>query len=558
MKTQAHTQNKAISSVSSILLWNQSLQRTCACGGTPGPTGECAECRRKKRLGVAGSSLQPKLHVNQPGDPYEQEADRVAEQVMRMSEPTLQRQVDEDEEEEEKLLQAKPLVQRQVTGGAGGNEAPPVVHEVLRSPGRPLDAATRQFMESRFGHNFGQVRVHYGPLAAASTQAVQAEAYTVGWDVVFAAGRYRPDTQEGKYLLAHELTHALQQQTGGKSWVARRGPLPRPPVRASVRVGTRPGIRYGVPPRSLADLAEVMRQRSDILAAEETIAVLSHGGSPPDFITEHEQLGMWEWGTARYTVRHFHILSAIEYDVMRATTQEDLIQVLRSFIPEALPEELRSTPVALHLDPRLFGVTFPENFDPGGEQRLRVFWEAFERRNRQLQTETEAAREEERRRTVRAEPQECIASGPTPDVDVDLAYGYCDEYGCEIEPIAQQFGRYPCHADFARSLSGVSREFRITTPDGLSADFDAMDWGGALYEVKTGYRWVPFTTNDQARQAVIRRFVEQSEHQMEVAKRCHRTLDWYFNDEQAADFFDGLVQPPVRYVPFDCNQDSDD
>lgn len=438
--------------------------------------------------------------------------------------------------------------------------APPLVHAVLRSSaGRPLDPPTRAFMEQRLGHDFSRVRVHTDSQAAASANAVQARAYTVGRDIVFAAGQHRPETLEGQHLLAHELTHVLQQRASGTAWVARRGPMPRPPVRPATRPGLRTptGPRYGMPPQNLAEWAEVMRQRREVQAAATTIAVLSRGGSPPDFITEHEQLGMWEWGTAPYTVRHFHILDAIEHGVMQATTQEDLIRVLWRYIPEALPEDVLSERRPLDVGRQLWAFRFPEHFDPGATERLRVFWEAFERRNRQLQAEAEASPEEERRRRTAAEPQECVASGPAPDVDTDLAYGHCDEYGCEIEPIAQQFGRYPCHADFARSLSGVSREFRVTTPEGLTADFDAMDWGGALYEVKTGYRWVPFSSNDQARRAVIRRFIDQSQRQMAVAARCHRTLDWYFNDDQAATFFEPLVQPPVHHVPFDCNQDSD-
>ena len=88
---------------------------------------------------------------------------------------------------------------------------PPVVREVLISPGLPLDMATRTFMEPRFGHDFGKVRVHADDRAAESAQAVNALAYTAGRHVVFAAGSYRPESDEGKRLLAHELAHVVQQ-----------------------------------------------------------------------------------------------------------------------------------------------------------------------------------------------------------------------------------------------------------------------------------------------------------------------------------------------------------
>jgi hypothetical protein len=89
---------------------------------------------------------------------------------------------------------------------------PPVVHDVLRSPGQPLDAATRAHMEPRFGCDFSRVRVHTDARAAESARAVHALAYTVGRDVVFGPGQYAPGTQVGRRLLAHELAHTVQQR----------------------------------------------------------------------------------------------------------------------------------------------------------------------------------------------------------------------------------------------------------------------------------------------------------------------------------------------------------
>jgi Domain of unknown function (DUF4157) len=138
------------------------LQRKCACGGTPGPDGECAECR-KKRLGL----------------------------------------------------------QRKATSHAEPSTVPSIVHEVLRSPGQPLDPATRAFMEPRFGHTFSRVRVHTDEKAAESARAVDALAYTVGQDVVLGRGQHTPATPAGRQLLAHELTHTLQQSEA--SAVSREG-----------------------------------------------------------------------------------------------------------------------------------------------------------------------------------------------------------------------------------------------------------------------------------------------------------------------------------------------
>lgn len=104
---------------------------------------------------------------------------------------------------------------------------PPIVDEVLRETGRPLEEAPKHFMETRLGHDFSQIRVHDGPLAAESARAIHAHAYTVGHDIVFGSGRYKPHTKQGRHLLAHELTHATQQGTNTtrESQIGWRGPL---------------------------------------------------------------------------------------------------------------------------------------------------------------------------------------------------------------------------------------------------------------------------------------------------------------------------------------------
>ncbi len=109
------------------------------------------------------------------------------------------------------------MLQRSAHAPARMGEAPPIVHEVLRSPGQSLDPATRAFLEPRFGHDFSHVRVHTDETAAASAQAVDALAYTVGTDVVFGRDQYRPGSPRGVEILAHELTHVVQQRGMEKS-----------------------------------------------------------------------------------------------------------------------------------------------------------------------------------------------------------------------------------------------------------------------------------------------------------------------------------------------------
>lgn len=102
-------------------------------------------------------------------------------------------------------------LQRKANDGSAPDTAPSIVHDVLRSPGQPLDRETRNFMEPRFGQDFSTVRVHSDARAAESARAVNALAYTVGRDVVFADGQFRPSEPLGQTLLAHELTHVVQQ-----------------------------------------------------------------------------------------------------------------------------------------------------------------------------------------------------------------------------------------------------------------------------------------------------------------------------------------------------------
>ena len=106
-------------------------------------------------------------------------------------------------------------LQRRSTNQAEPSEVPPIVHEVLRSSGKPLDSITCVLMESRFGQNFSQVQVHADTRAAESARAVNALAYTIGNTVVFGSGKYFPSSLKGLHLLAHKLARVVQQQHTG-------------------------------------------------------------------------------------------------------------------------------------------------------------------------------------------------------------------------------------------------------------------------------------------------------------------------------------------------------
>jgi len=158
--------------------------------------------------------IQRKLRVSEPGDIYEQEADWVAEQVMRMPEPKVQRECPSDKNcpiEDEKKKK-KGLVQLKTDHSDGGEiSAPDNLLSNLGS-GQHLDSETRVFMEPRFGFDFDQVRIHTDSKANESAESVNAQAYTVGQDIIFGSEQYQPHTNEGKKVLAHELAHVVQQK----------------------------------------------------------------------------------------------------------------------------------------------------------------------------------------------------------------------------------------------------------------------------------------------------------------------------------------------------------
>jgi hypothetical protein len=169
--------------------------------------------------GGASAKIQSKPAVSTPGDVYEEKAERVSEQVMRMPEPQLSRacacgggcpkcQMERTGQDQERLR-----TKRVGPSDLGRAAVPPIANDVLRSAGRPLDPPARAFMEARFGHDFSQVRVYADARAGDSARALQARAYTVGRNVVFAPEQYAPHTAEGRRLLAHELAHVVQQSS---------------------------------------------------------------------------------------------------------------------------------------------------------------------------------------------------------------------------------------------------------------------------------------------------------------------------------------------------------
>jgi hypothetical protein len=184
--------------------------------------------------------IQRKLEVGAADDPLEREADQAAELVMRMpiaggmsatdGDPILRRKCGCDGSsgggECQECRRCAGTLQRAPIRPIAPRAVPRVVHDVLRSPGQPLDPTVRAFMEPRFGLDFSDVRVHTDSRAAASARAVNALAYTVGRDVVFGAGQYEPSSSASRRLLAHELIHVSQQTRRAPNPSAQMSPAP--------------------------------------------------------------------------------------------------------------------------------------------------------------------------------------------------------------------------------------------------------------------------------------------------------------------------------------------
>lgn len=480
------------------------LQRKCACGGTPGPSGECAECRKK----------------------------RLQRKATRM----------------------------------GSSTVPPIVHEVLRSPGQPLDAATRSFMEPRLGHDFSRVRVHADSKAAESARVVNARAYTVGRDIVLGAGQYVPETKRGKRLMAHELAHVAQQNTSSgypthvvssehgsereADLVAERvveaGDAPAYPVRAVASGLQRlAGPDIPVTPAQIAEMRALFQEVGSLLrtgaitAAENAEITAAVTEAEAAIVTAGEVAAAGATATAVGEGALAGTAVVAADDVTGIGVADDV----------AIPFLLLAAGIG-------FGVGYligssADEIAAAWQKAAEAVGEAVEVMKRTVRDARARSRPESRARTEtqsRPQPQPRV----TPDIDVEEE----QPQGCRGMATAQR-GSNSCHDQFATMISGVSREWGLETPEGLYADFDARTADRVLFEVKTGYRFLLNTSPStyQLRERTIHSFIDQSQNQLAVATRCGYPLVWIFNDRRVAELVNGFIQPHVVSQEFTCDED---
>ena len=175
---------------------------------------------------ILRAGVQPKLRIGAVNDPAEIEADRVADQVMRMPAavnegPNVSTKINPNDinrkctdcGDKEKIQRKEtPDIRMKETGGAGGHTASAEASSAINSlgSGSPLVASERAFFEPRFGQDLSHIRVHTGGTADAASQSINARAFSLGNNIAFANGEYQPGTQSGRTLMAHEITHTLQ------------------------------------------------------------------------------------------------------------------------------------------------------------------------------------------------------------------------------------------------------------------------------------------------------------------------------------------------------------
>jgi hypothetical protein len=381
------------------------------------------------------------------------------------------------------------------------------VRSVVTASGQPLDTASRAFMEERFHRSFDRVRVHADADAAASAAGLHAAAYTFGHHIVFADGHYPLSGERDVRLLAHELTHVVQQESA-QPRISRLAETEEE-VETEEETETEEDDleRRGLPPRTFAGAMERARRHADMQQSirdyEIPIATLEPGGRPPDFITvEGTQEVMGEHANFSYRLRSIHVIDAITYAVSQANTEADLRRVLERYIGVTQPRPWMPTvsiPVGL--------ISYPRGFDPGHAKRLAAYRTAVDRRVQQVPA---------------------LATSTASQVGMWRETGSrgCKERavppkGQNLNPMADLFAAHYC-----RDPRHQDVEWEVMTPSGLSVTYDGKI-GTTVYECKCGYLgMIKDLVSDEewrrsrAERRLAEQFDEQMRRQLRIADEC--------------------------------------
>lgn len=340
---------------------------------------------------LSPSRPQASLRVSEPSDPYEREADRVADRVMRMTGDSVMRACScDDDEVRRSSSSANP-----VDGGFTVRRADATPTDA----GRPLDPTTRTWAERAFGDDFTRVRVYTGDRDACAAETIGARAYTLGSDIVFGPGRYRPATATGRHLLAHELTHVLQQRSASEPPVVRRSRSngaeraleqfsTTTPQETCTSTGHRSTEVMTLTPRSLDQLAGVVAGQSRSLTEAERATLEPALGHDLEPVRVHTGLAAHRSASAldarAFTVGH-HIVLGRDADhsardvftrVLAHEAAHVVQQTGRPDAVEGLAAARHATASIARLDPSdcATDCTTPAGTDgPTGKYRLVVY-----------------------------------------------------------------------------------------------------------------------------------------------------------------------------------------
>jgi Domain of unknown function (DUF4157) len=423
---------------------------------------------------------------------------------------------------------------------------------------------------------FEHVRIHTDSASAAAARAVDATAFTVGSDIFFGAGRFRPGTPDGDRLLAHELTHVVQHGADERAHtVMRRVASAPPPVRAPVQVPGGQAMRIGPPqPGTTEYLERRLQQAREYASIEQAhfdlelpVATTDRGGtSAKQFLEQgrmtHTDVMIEGVGNRRvvYTPTVFHMLDALADDVAKAASGEEVLDVYVAYFPDsvATPAPVVQAQNARYRPwPSKVGSLnlHPESADPGGTARAAVFVEAVKKRAdvgksaeptlKSIIAELlvfearQSAAEEERNRRVQ---------GP-----------------CRAREVNRK-GENADHDAYAKTVTGADKDYEISMPADESRRtatgggsrtiaFDGLDSMNPklVWEVKTGHEWASEHVIGSAIFApYIQERLQKAERQLArglaIANRCGYEYRWAFENQAAADFFATLWRGRVKVV----------
>lgn len=575
--------------------------------------------------------FQPKLSVNEPGDIYEREADTMADKVMRMKAPSsqsffksaptlLQRkhhgagELDDEElhrketpsiqrkckhcEEEDKMLQRKENANTQARDSAGLTR----YVDSLDKSGEPLSDSSRSFFEPRFGYDFSDVRVHTDDSAARSARSINALAYTAGNHIVFNQGQYTPDDEAGQKLMAHELTHVIQQggdvkminRQGGA--VAEAAPEPAPEINWETEPANdnAPGgaandnaapfgrqsqpirmpspndhsgwatIERGIAITNAENNAQYWKERIQIDTFIET-------GSPPDFITERSiyinQIG----GRNNFRAgKVLHFIPKIKYDFEQAQDFAALAKVYSQYsVWLRSREEMEKDVCKQNPD---FDLVIDEKF-------LRSISLAYilpstnEEIYKIRHTITTAAADRYAKIKERVKQQaigkELAIAEATTLKEKRKSQGPCS---LKVVPAIggnSRHNRFAAHVASVKGYGRVKGELEYTTPENIKYSFDTYNPANKrdVWEVKTRHEWLSdhsMSKGDYLRGGFDTRFIGLEAQRLRglyVASRCGLNFKYAFDNCGAVlGIRKQWIIPPIEYIPYpgdapeDCHE----